>query len=229
VRAVHVQGLWLDQLIGVPLKPILVEAFKVRRDQIEGPSWLDSDCFDISAKIPEGAPAEQLPDMLLALLTERFKLVAHKEDRLSSGYALVVDKGGPKFKEDDPKTNFMGAGHAGQMFIGAFGRGALKGVMTMASLARYLSGRGYGPVQDLTGLTGRYGIDLAWAPNPEYEPRPLEPTASAATPPSAGTPAAPEADLFAALRESLGLRLDLQTVPVQFVVIDHIERVPTDN
>lgn len=139
---------------GVPLKAVLMEALKVTMDQIEGPFWLEADCFDIFAKFPEGATSEQLPAMLQAFLVERFKLAAHKQDRPSSGYALVVDKGGPKLKEDDPKGEFMGAGHAGQMLFGAFGHGRLKGVMTMATLAANLSRQGYGPVQDLTGLTG---------------------------------------------------------------------------
>jgi uncharacterized protein (TIGR03435 family) len=165
--------------------------------------------------------------MLQALLTERFKLVAHKEDRPSSGYALVVDKGGPKFKEDDPKTNFMGS-HAGQMFYGAPGHGALKGVMTMATLASNLSTQGYGPVQDLTGLTGKYDIDLTWTPDKAFEPRAVDATASAATSPGADIPA-PEASLFTALRESLGLKLERRNVQTQFVVIDHIERIPTEN
>src|SRR6185369_1129847 len=90
-------------LKGLPLKGVLMEAFKVKMDQIEGPSWMDTECFEISAKIPQGVAADQLPAMLQALLAERFKLVTHKEDRPRSGYALVVDKGGPKFKEDDPK------------------------------------------------------------------------------------------------------------------------------
>jgi hypothetical protein len=73
--------------------------------------------------------------MLHALLAERFKLGAHEEDRPRSGYELVVDKGGPKFKEDDPKTNFMGKdARPGLMLFGAFGHGALKGVMTMATV-----------------------------------------------------------------------------------------------
>ena len=199
----------------------------MRTDQIEGPSWLETDCFDISAKLPEGAIRDQLPAMLQALLAERFKLVAHKEDRPRSGYALVVDKGGPKFKEDDPKTNFMGS-HAGQMLFGCAGHGVLKGVMTMAALAASLSRQGYGPVQDLTGLTGKYDIELTWTPDQAFEPRAADATASAATPPGADIPA-PEASLFAALRESLGLKLERRNVQVQFVVIDHIERVPTEN
>jgi bla regulator protein BlaR1 len=214
-------------LRGVPLKPVLMEAFRVKVEQIAGPSWLETGCFDISAKMPDGATRDQLPEMLQALLAERFKLAAHQEDRLRSGYVLVVDKGGPKFKENDPKADFMGS-RAGQTLYGAFGHGRLKGVMTMATLAANLSRQGYGPVQDLTGLTGKYGIDLTWTPDKAFEPRPVEATASAATPPGADIPA-PEANLFAALRESLGLKLERRDVQVHFVVIDHIERIPTEN
>ena len=199
-------------------------------DRIEGPSWLDTDCFEIAAKMPEGATSDQLPAMYQALLTERFKLVAHKVDRPRPGYALVVDKGGPKFKEDDPKTNFMGKdARPGLTFFGAFGHGALKGVMTMATLASTLSRQGYGPVARATGLTGKYDIDLTWAPDPALGPRAVDPTASAATPPGADLPAPEGPSLFTALRDSLGLRLERRNVQVQFVVIDHIERIPTEN
>ena len=167
--------------------------------------------------------------MLQALLVERLKLAAHKEERPRSGYALVVDKGGPKFKEDDPKTSFMGKAPQGSTRFGFAGHGLIKGAMTMAALAGNLSRRGYGPVQDLTGLTGKYDIDLSWTTDPAFEPRGSDATGSAATPPSAGVPAEPEANLFAALRESLGLKLERRNVSVETVVIDHIERVPTEN
>lgn len=213
---------------GVPLKGVLMEAFKVKMDQIEGPYWLITDCFDISAKIPAGVSKDQLPAMLQALLAERFQLAAHREDRTQSGYGLVVDKGGPKFKEDDPKANFMGPGRAGMMLFGFAGHGRLKGAMSMATLASNLSRQGYGPVQDLTGLTGKYDIDLTWTPDQAFEPRAVDPTVSAAAPPGADIPA-PEPNLFTAVRESLGLKLERRNVQVQFVVIDHIERVPTEN
>jgi len=212
----------------MPLKPLLMEAFKVKMEQIEGPSWLETDCFDISAKIPDGGSLDQLPAMLHALLAERFKLAAHQEDRLRSGYVLVVDKGGPKFKENDPKADFMGS-RAGQMLYGAFGHGRLKGVMTMATLAANLSRQGYGPVQDLTGLTGKYGIDLTWTPDPAFGPTGVGAIGPAATPPGADIPAPEGSSLFTALRESLGLKLERRNVQVQFVVIDHIERIPTEN
>ncbi len=176
-----------------------------------------------------GATRDQLPAMLQALAAERFKLVAHKEDRTRSGYALVVDKGGPKFKEDEAKANFMRSPDGRQlMAFGFAGHGLLKGVMTMATLASNLSRQGYGPVEDATGLTGKYDIDLTWTPDKGFEPGAVDAPAAAGAPPGADIPA-PEASLFTALRESLGLKLERRSVQVQFLVIDHIERTPTAN
>jgi uncharacterized protein (TIGR03435 family) len=216
-------------LKGDPLKPILVEAFKVSKDQISGPSWLDEDCFEVFGKMPEGTTRDQIPAMLQALLAERFKLAAHKEDRPSRVYALVVDKNGPKFKESDPSSSFMGAHPGAMMFRAGPGTSGFKGSMTMADLARRLSGKGHGPVQDFTGLKGKYDIDLSWAPDRAFEPMGEWARAAQAAHPNADLPPAPTADLFAAIRESLGLRLERRKEPVEVLVIDHIERVPTGN
>jgi uncharacterized protein (TIGR03435 family) len=216
-------------LKGDPLKPILMEAFKVGKEQIVGPSWLDEDCFEIFGKAPEGASKDQLPAMLQALLVERFKLAAHKEDRARPVYALIVDKNGPKFKESYSSSSFQGARASRMMFRAGAGTAGFKGSMTMADLARHLSGRGYGPVQDFTGLKGKYDIDLSWAPDRTFEPMEEFAKAGEAAHPNADLPAAPTADLFAAIRESLGLRLEQRKEPVEVLVIDHIERVPTEN
>src|SRR5580700_7274113 len=200
-------------LRGIPLKPILAEAFKVRGEQIVGPSWLDEDSFEIVGKMPEGSTSDQTPAMLEALLRERFKLAAHKEDRPRPVYALVVDKGGPKFKET--------AGHAGTvMFRAAPGIAGFKGPMTMASLALRLSKKLDHPVQDFTGLKGTYDIDLTWALDPDFE---------RASHVDADVSAGSAAGLFTAIRESLGLRLEARKEPAEVLVIDHIERIPTGN
>jgi uncharacterized protein (TIGR03435 family) len=212
-------------LNGLPLKPLLVTAFNVAGDRIQGPSWLDSDCFDIAAKIPSGVSLDKLPLMLQALLAERFKLAAHTEDRQRPGYALVVDKGGPKLKEDDPKVNFLGSHPPGAVMFGAGLHGAFKGVTSMAGLANVFSHEGYGPVQDETGLTGKYDVDLSWVRDPDLAPRPPGAPDIA---PSGADAAVPGVDLFAAVR-SLGLRLDRQQAHVQFLVVDHIDRLPTAN
>src|SRR5215813_1735545 len=122
-------------LRGDPLKIVLMQAFKVKTYQIAGPSWLDEDCFEIVAKMPEGATADQVPAMLQALLAERFKLAAHKEDRPRPVYALVVDKGGPKFKEANLSFR-RGALQPGTvMFRAATDTRGFKGAMTMTTLA----------------------------------------------------------------------------------------------
>jgi uncharacterized protein (TIGR03435 family) len=218
-------------LKGLPLKAVLMEAFKVKMDDIEGPSWLESDCFEISAKIPEGATREQLPAMLQALLIERFKLAARKENRPRPGFALMVDKDGPKLKESG--SNFM-RGREGMLYVGAGpGYSALKGSMSMASFARALSVRLNVPVQDLTGLQGKYDIDVSWVPDLSFEPARGH-AAQAAPDPDAEDhlrrlPNPPTADVFFAVRDSLGLRLERRKQQVEVLVIDHIERVPTEN
>ena len=75
-------------------------------------------------------------------------------------------------------------------------------------------------MQDLTGLAGKYDIDLTWTPDKAIDPAAVDPGASAPE---------PGASLFTVLRESLGLKLERRQVQVQFVVIDHIERAPTEN
>lgn len=214
-------------LNGDPLKLVLAEAFAVKIDQIVGPSWLDSDCFVIIAKIPEGATKDQHPAMLQALLVERFKLAAHKESRVRPGYALLVDKNGPKFKESDPSSP---SARPGQVRFGAStAASGIKGAMTMSALARYLSRRLDGPVLDLTELKGTYDIDVSWAPDRAFEPMDEFARANAEAHPGVNPAPAPAAGLFTALRESLGLRLESRKQPVDILVIDRIERVPTEN
>ncbi len=214
-------------ITGVPLRLIMMEAFKVKVEQIEGPPWLDTECIDISAKIPEGVASDQVPAMLQGLLAERFKLAAHKDNRARSGYALVIDAGGPKLKEDDPNKAFMRTPDGRQLMgIGRAANGALKGVMTTDMLAKALSSEGLGPVENATGLTGKYDIDLTWTRDAAFAPK--DPGAPAAAPVAeAALPERP--NLATALRETLGLKLERRNVQVQYVVVDHVERDPTEN
>jgi uncharacterized protein (TIGR03435 family) len=111
---------------------------------------------------------------------------------------------------------------------------ALKGSMTMASLARSLSLKLDGQVQDLTELEGKYDIDLAWIPDQTLEPVGSFAAAAAGADPDAEDrlrrlPNPPTTDIFHALRDSLGLKLEPRKQQVEVVVIEHIERVPTEN
>jgi uncharacterized protein (TIGR03435 family) len=91
-------------------------AYEVKPYQVSGPDWINTERFDILAKIPDGGTKEQVPAMLKALLQERFKLSVHKESKDHSVYALVVGKGGSKLKEspaDEPAPE-AGAAPAGK-------------------------------------------------------------------------------------------------------------------
>src|SRR6266446_4406926 len=89
------------------LKNILMRAYEVKGYQISGPGWLDSERFDIVAKVPQGATKEQFLLMIQNLLAERFKLTLHREKKELPMFALLVGKNGPKLKEsvDDPNAN----------------------------------------------------------------------------------------------------------------------------
>jgi len=196
-------------LHGDPMNVLLMEAFKVKVDQIVGPAWLESSCFSIDATIPQGVAKDQVPEMLQALMMERFKLAFHKESRLASGYALVVDKNGPKLKPSPPDAP---AAQSGSVTFG-FGAAALiKGSMTTSKLAHFLSNNLKVPVEDLTGLTGRYDVDVSWA-------RDLPSDASQAV----------TDDVFTAVRKTLGLRLDKLKQSQDMVVIDHMDQNPGAN
>lgn len=84
------------------LADLMAIAYKVKSFQITGPDWLKTERFDILAKLPEGANKDQVPQMLQALLADRFKLTIHRDTKDHAIYALVVAKGGPKMKESPP-------------------------------------------------------------------------------------------------------------------------------
>lgn len=81
------------------LYKLIVTAYGIKPYQVSGPDWMRSPKFDIAAKMPDGVSKARLPEMLQALLAERFKLSIHRESKEQPVYALVVGKNGPKLKE----------------------------------------------------------------------------------------------------------------------------------
>ena len=95
----------------VSLKGVLCRAYNLLPDKIVGPSWLDSERYDIVAKVPKDAPTGQIPSMLQSLLAERFRMSVHWETKQTPGYALVVGKSGPKLTKsalEDPTRSSFG-------------------------------------------------------------------------------------------------------------------------
>jgi uncharacterized protein (TIGR03435 family) len=190
----------------VSLQNLLAQAYRIKNLQISGPDWLDSDRFDIVAKLPKDANENQLPAMLQGLLKERFKLAFHREPRMLTAYVLTTAKGGPKLHPADAEGGV-------RTTAGATRRG-LSGKMGMTYLAGLLSNMLDRPVVNMTDIKGIFDIDLEWSVNdtPETMVQPDDPPS-----------------LFTVLQEKLGLRLESRKAPVDVYVIDHVERVPTEN
>ena len=181
-------------------------AFGVRDYQISAPDWLSGERFDVVAKFPPHTGDSQVGPRLQKLLAERFKLQVHRETKEFPVYALVVGKNGPKMKEveDNGGRNTNSS------------RGHLTGQrISMARLAEFLARQMDKPVVDMTGLKGTYDLTLDWTPD------------EVADKPGSDTAAGPS--LLTALQQQLGLRMQPQKAPIELIVVDRIEKVPTEN
>ncbi len=192
------------------LRSFIQMAYGLPEYQVEGPDWLRTERFDLAAKFPEELPKDRvkyregLQAMLQKMLQDRFHLVVHREQRAMAVYGLVVDKKGIKFQEV-PDTG----SHSNSNNNHYEGTG-----VSMEAFATVLSRRMDLPVIDMTGLKGAYKMKLDWVP---------EGKGDAAT----DAPAGP--NLREALQDQLGLRLENRKAPIEVLVVDRVEKVPTEN
>ena len=220
----------------VTVKMLIRWAYFIKLFQVSGgPSWTDSELFDITANPENSVNADKLPLMLQTLLAERFQLVIRRESKELPVYALVVAKNGPKFKdanESDPNIVDLGqrpdlAGRGGRARFTMIRRGRLTAQgCDMTMLAVHLSNFLGRTVVDKTGLAGTYDLKLEWQPDENQ----VAMFQAMGVPEGFGAPAPDPLgpSLFAALQEQLGLRLDSQRGPVEMFVIERVER-PSEN
>lgn len=223
---------------GSTLKDLILLAYHVHDFEVTGgPAWIDSDLYDIDAKAdrpPTASPqfANLQWRRLQTLLHDRFNLAIHRETKVLPVYELTVAKGGLKVQPatcmqritgdtniapDKKQSDYCGPAGSGRGRIEASGA-------AMAFLADMLSSQLSRPVVDKTGIPGDFQIHLAYVPD--------APTASSGVPGSHPADTATTADLgpdiFTAIQEQLGLKLQPAKGPVEVLVIDHVER-PTEN
>lgn len=203
--------------INTTLNDIITFAYGLHAKQIVGaPAWFATDKFDIDG-VPdvEGQPSSKQFKMLFqSVLTDRFKLTFHHEQKELSVYALMVGKSGPKMTETihkptDP-VNFLFRGRPGAL------------VVTNATMKDFCDGMQSAvmdkPVVDHTGLTARYDFNLNWTPDEsQFE------SMGGFKPPTTEDPNAPPA-LSTAMQEQLGLKFDATKAPADVFVIDHVEK-----
>jgi len=195
------------------LSDLIAFAYGVHARQIDGPAWMESEKYDIVAKPDiEGQPTlDQMKILAQKLLADRFALKFHHAKKELTVYALVVGKTGSKMTKDE--TDPSGAPSLLFRALGVLpGHNATMAefadVMQSAVLTR--------PVVDQTGLPGRYDFSLKWTPDETQFA-----TLGGAPPPS---PTATDPDLFTAIQEQMGLKLESTKAPVDVLVIDHVEK-----
>jgi uncharacterized protein (TIGR03435 family) len=204
----------------VTARDLIIYAYRLRPFQFAGgPGWIGSDRFDIQARPPENATDNRA--MARALLRDRFKLVAHTETRQEQVYALVLARSdgrlGPALKASTQNCAASQPGAASPCGINTSVNntvGRMTGTgQSMEALVNALGGFGLSRmVLDRSGLKGQFDFELRWTPDA-----------------AAGQAQANDApSIFAALQEQLGLRLESQRGPVEFLVVDSIERPTPD-
>ena len=201
---INEEDLALVKIENLPLRALIAMAWRVKGFQIVGPAWLDADTFDIVARPPAGYQRDQLRGLLEALLIDRFKLVVHHESRSATAYALVVSKGGSKLRETTGPRTYL-TGRPGLI------EGNQRSITELKDLLARILER---PVEDHTGLTGKYDLKLEW------DPVELG---------GGDSQASDRSSLFSAIQEQLGLKLERITAPLDFVVVDHAQRIPVAN
>jgi uncharacterized protein (TIGR03435 family) len=247
---VHVDGSEVN-CAALSLSNLVEIAYRVKSYQVAGPDFMASERFDINAKLPDGAAEKDVPEMLQALLDDRFRMKLHRESKDLPVYAMVLGKGELKMRESPPDSgtdapsggrgavNVAASGHPGGVSINygngsyfTFGDDKLEGhKLTAARTADVLSRFTERPVVDMTGLKGKYDFVLELTPE-DFRAMMIRSAINAGVtlPPRAMQYAASASgdSLFSAV-EKLGLKLESRKAPLEVLVIDHIEKAPTEN
>jgi uncharacterized protein (TIGR03435 family) len=188
----------------VSLKSCVRWAYGVQASQVIGPVWLDTERFDIVARAAEQASEDQLRLMLQALLGDRFKLALHRESKAMNSYELTVAKNGPKLRKSDGEGK---SSHSGNGLRATFEK------TSMQELAEELAVIVRAPVTDRTGLSERFEFAMDFSgffvPGATLDDLP--------------------AFINTAIQAQLGLKLESRKAAIEILVIDHAERVPSEN
>jgi len=195
------------------LNACIREAYGVQDAQVSGPGWLGDVWFDIFAKAAKETSRAELREMLQALLAERFQLAVHRENREMTALILTVAKSGHKLQPTD--TEGSPSFQTGRLT--ATGRGA-----TLEPVIALLAHELREPVINQTGLSGRFNYFLDINPYFSEESR----KAAAGVD---GPPLDANAIIAVAFQKELGLKVEAKKVPVEVIVVDHVEKAPTEN
>ncbi len=207
-----------------PITGLIQLAYGIDGQRIKGPGWISEAFFDVAAKLPEGSSKAQVPAMLKAMLAERFKMIAHIEKRTMPGYELVRDSGSLKLTPStgDPTGSGCPGGREAIHNCKAMSMAALASLLSELSVLGSLGGPTAeiypdGRVVDATHLEGRYDFTFRYG---VLGGRGRGAAAEGGEPDSVR--------VVDGLKE-IGLKLIPAKLERDFLIIDQIERTPTEN
>jgi uncharacterized protein (TIGR03435 family) len=203
----------------VTLKYLITFAYNVKDYQVAGPPWLTDSHWEIVAKSAGPATRDEIAARMRTLLADRFHLQAHTETRDYAGLALFVAKGGPKLKPSAPDAPEP----LSPTLIFRFGGGGSirSARMSIDALADRIAGLLGRPVFDDTGIAGDYDLSIEYAPGESVS----QTRGSLGPPPPNPNPGV---SIFTSVQE-LGLKLESRKLQLPTIVIDKIEKTPTEN
>jgi uncharacterized protein (TIGR03435 family) len=245
----HIDGS-MARYSALSLKLYLGMAYSLKNYQISAPDWMASERWDITAKLPDGSDPKQIPEMLQALLRDRFQMKMHRETKELPVYGLIIGKGELKLRESPPDPAVNGEPAARSVNVAPSGSGAGTIVtygngsyftlgdnkfegkkLPMSIMADALARFADRPVVDMTDLKGNYDFTMEFSPE---DFRAMMIRAAIAQ----GTVVPPEAlklvdassgDTLLNAVARLGLKLELRKAPIEILVIDQALKSPTEN
>lgn len=205
------------------LAMLVVTAYDIPFYRLKSPDWMlwggSSGGYDIAATVPEGTTKEQYRIMLQSLLAERFHLQVHHEMRENPQYSLVAGRGGPKLTRS---VGVLENGTRRMAVESVDGKIRLTAKhMSMRALAGYLETQTLSPTADNTGLNGEYDFILEFSPDPRWR--------GLVESPSIADYTKDAQNLFSALQDQLHLKLETTKAPLDFLIVDHADKLPTEN
>jgi uncharacterized protein (TIGR03435 family) len=234
------------RMLGLTMRDLLGSAYRTKVYLINGPDWIATERYDINAKVPAGVSPDRLPDMLQSLLSERFGVKVHREKKEVPAYVLLIGKPPLKLREivADPNATppkaveVTGTGSAAGLSVN-MGNGSTYSLAggkfsatkidapTIAAVLERFSDR---PVVDLTALKGKY--DFEFPVTPEDTQTMMIRAAVAAgvqLPPQALRLLDSGGNPIEAGAEQVGLKIESRRMPIEFLIVDQVQKTATDN
>jgi len=234
------------RMVGFTMRDLLSTAYRLKLFQIKGPDWISTERYDINAKLPAGVSPEKLPEMLQTLLNDRFALRVHRDQNEMPVYALLIGKPPLKLREaavdnDAPpptSVQVTGTGSASGVAVnlgngssyslagGKFDAKKIAAPQIAAVLERFTDR----PMVDLTALKGAYDFDFPVTPEDMQTLMIRAAVAAGVQLPAqalrlldgGGNP-------IEGSVEQLGLKLEARRMPIEIIVVDQIQKTPTEN